>query len=122
MYWWGNSTRTITNEQAYIGDKSVKLTSSDSNVSILEVRFENPSINDVITAYWYIIGSNAKLELRCMNNDSIIKYINTNINSESFQKYILSSTVPENTTRVNLRIYSTGESTIYADNFYMSIQ
>lgn len=122
MYWWGNSTRAITNEQAYIGDKSVKLTSSDSNVSILDVRFENPSINDVITAYCYIIGSNAKLELRFMNNDSIIKYTNTHINSASFQKYILSSTVPENTTHVNLRIYSTGEATIYADNFYMSIQ
>ena len=85
------------------------------------MRFENPP-NGELMAYCYIIGSNAKLELRFMNNSSIIKSIKTNINSANFQKYILSSTVPENTTYTTLRISSTGEATIYADNFYMSIQ
>jgi len=121
---WGTSIRSISNEQPYIGNKSLKLVSSDSTITIIDIveELSQENIGDTIVFSAYLIGNNANLKVMYHDGDNYIKIVTTDINSMSFQKYIISSEVPEDAVNVRLRINSNGETTIYADNFSMTIQ
>ena len=121
---WGTSIRSISNEQPYIGNKSLKLVSSDSTITIIDIveELSQENIGDTIVFSAYLIGNNANLKVMYHDGDNYIKTVTTDINSMSFQKYIISSEVPEDAVNVRLRINSNGETTIYADNFSMTIQ
>lgn len=121
---WGTSIRSISNEQPYIGNKSLKLVSSDSTITIIDIveELSQENIGGTIVFSAYLIGNNANLKVMYQDGDNYIKTVTTDINSMSFQKYIISSEVPEDALNVRLRINSNGETTIYADNFSMTIQ
>ena len=89
----------------------------------MEVLTTSENIGETIIATAYIIGYNADLKLVFYNQDGTIIYtVTTSINSTDFQKYILSTTIPSDTVKIHLRIHSTSEGIIYADNFTMNIQ
>lgn len=89
----------------------------------MEVLTTSENIGETIIATAYIIGHNANLKLTFYNSDGTILYtVTTSINSADFQKYSLSTAIPSDTVKIHLRIHSTSEGIIYADNFTMNIQ